>query len=283
MRVMTSKLEESRRALRVGRIAAWTPWLCLIPAIALAAEPGAREIASFAAEEAFQAVAVDDEHFYAIANATLGKYELKSGRRVARWTADKDVPLKHLNSGVVVEGRLYCAHSNWPLTPRANSIEIWDAATLRHIESKPLDVADGAINWIDRHDGQWYGVFAHYLHGPDPAAPGHVSQTRLVKFDANWRPTQSWFFPMDVWKRFAPSSNSGGSFAADGVLYCTGHDRGELYLLRLPREGTMLEQVATIAAPIEGQGVAWRGTAEPQLFGIRRARREVVQMELNSP
>jgi hypothetical protein len=244
-----------------------------------AAEPQFRELAHFGAKEAHQGVAVDGQHFYAIASAAIGKYELSTGKRVARWASTKETPLKHLNGGVVFEGRLYCAHSNWPLLPRVSSIEIWKTDQLERVRSISFDKADGALNWLDRRAGVWYGVFAHYGHGADATAKDHISRTQLVKFDADWKPVQAWTFPENVWKRFAPTSNSGGSFAADGTLYCTGHDRAELYALRLPKAGGVLEYIETIPAPIAGQGIAWRLKPAAQLFGIRRAQREVVQME----
>lgn len=246
----------------------------------LKAADNLHEIASFPAEEAHQGVAVDEQHFYAITNSAVGKYELSTGKRVAQWISTNEVSLKHLNSGVVFAGKLYCAHSNWPLVPRASSIEIWETEKLQHVDTISFGHADGALNWVDRYDGAWYGVFAHYSHGTDVTAKDHVSRTRLVKFDADWKPVQTWTFPENVWKRLAPSSNSGGSFAADGTLYCTGHDHAELYVMRLPKEGRVLEYVETISAPIAGQGIAWRLKPLPQLFGIRRAKREVVQMEL---
>lgn len=247
-----------------------------------AAEPHMREIASFPAKEAHQGVAVDDKYFYAITNWVIGKYELSTGERIAQWSSTKEIALKHLNSGVVYEGQLYCAHSNWPQVPRTSSIEVWETDKLQHVETISFDQDDGALNWVDRHDGDWYAVFAHYSHGADVSAVEHVSRTRLVKFDADWKPIQTWTFPENVWKRFAPSSNSGGSFGPNGTLYCTGHDHAELYVLRIPEAGNVLEYLETVPAPIAGQGIAWRLKPDPQLFGIRRAKREVVQMELET-
>jgi len=37
----------------------------------------------------------------------------------------------------------------------------------------------------------------------------------------------------------------------------TGHDRPELYALRVPDLGGVLEHVATIAIPTDGQAIAW--------------------------
>lgn len=244
------------------------------------AEQQAEELAHFAAAEAIQGVAVDDKHFYAVTNAAVAKYDLKTGDKLTKWRSTEKLPLTHLNSGVVIKDRLYCAHSNWPRLPRKNSIEIWDTRNLEHVASHHFEDVDGAMNWIDQSDGTWYGVFADYLQGKDPTAPGHVSQTRLVKFDEDWNVVQTWYFPEKVWKRFVPVSNSGGSFAADGTLYCTGHDHAELYRLRIPATGSTLEYVETVPAPITGQGIAWQREEPFHLYGIRRSKREVVQMKL---
>jgi len=272
------------------------------------AELSVRELAHFAASEAHQGVAVDDKHFYAVTNRAVGKYELATGKKLAEWKSSEQIPLTHLNSGVVHEGRLYAAHSNWPQLPRRSSIEIWDTQTLEHIGSQPFENEAGALNWVDRSGDHWFGVFAQYRHGSDVTAQDHVSQTKLVQFTEDWEIAQAWTFPAEVWRRFAPSSNSGGCFSPDGTLYCTGHDHAELYHLRIPQTGSVLEYLGTLAAPIAGQGIAIQrlstakqqantakqqaNTAKQQantakqretplqLFGIRRARREVVQMEL---
>jgi hypothetical protein len=59
-----------------------------------------------------------------------------------------------------------------------------------------------------------------------------------------------------VLDRFAPRSASGGVWGQDGLLYVSGHDRPEVYVLRLPKSRDVLEHVATIASPIEGQAIA---------------------------
>ncbi|MFB6097537.1 MAG: hypothetical protein ABEK84_00165, partial [Salinibacter sp.] len=84
----------------------------------------------FSAPEAFQAVAVDDEYVYAIDSHAIGKYDKTTGKRVDRWTAAEEGPIHHLNSGVVIDDTLYCAHSNFPEVPMVSSIELWDVETM---------------------------------------------------------------------------------------------------------------------------------------------------------
>lgn len=62
--------------------------------------------AIFAIKEARQAVAVDDKAFYAIDNFTIAKYEKGSGKLLARWEGHKDGPILHLDSGVVLDGKI---------------------------------------------------------------------------------------------------------------------------------------------------------------------------------
>ena len=56
------------------------------------------------------------------------------------------------------------------------------------------------------------------------------------------------------------------------MLYVTGHDAAELYVLRLPRHGVTLEYVTTIDVPFEGQAWAWDRTnpGERIIYGISR-------------
>jgi hypothetical protein len=72
------------------------------------------------------------------------------------------------------------------------------------------------------------------------------------------------------------SSSSGGSWGDDGLLYATGHDAKELYVLRLPKLGSTLEYVTTIDLPFEGQSWAWDRSEKRIIYGITRSTREVV-------
>lgn len=228
----------------------------------------------FAVPEADQGVAVDARHFYAVDNRTIAKYDKQSGRRVALWQGAADGPIIHLDSAMVWRGRLYCAHSNYPGVPMLSSIEIFDAATLEHVASHSFGIAWGSATWVDRHDEAWWVGFANY--GDEGGTPGHGPQwTTLVRFDDDWRPTGAWTNPPEIVARFATPdrpgrSNSGGSWGSDGLLYITGHDRQELYGVRLPQQGSVLEFVKMIRIAPHGQGIAWDRTMSNILYGIER-------------
>ena len=184
---------------------------------------------------------MDAECFYAITNRAIGKYRKDTGERVAGWEDEKGGHLKHLNAGVVFEGKLYCAHSNFPDRPEQSSVEIWDTATLRHIDSHHFENPPGSLTWVDRRDGRWFACFAHYRKTSDPAL------SRVMSFDADWKPLQSWTFPAALIERFGGNSASGGSLGPGGNLFVTGHDARGLYVLGVPEAGGELIWRDTIA------------------------------------
>lgn len=92
-----------------------------------------------------------------------------------------------------------------------------------------------------------------------------------MRYDADFVEQARWRFPDAVLARFAPRSSSGGASGEDGLLYVTGHDRPELYALRVPAQGDTLELVATIATPTGGQAIGWQPGARRQLWSIDRA------------
>lgn len=228
------------------------------------------ELRRFKAAEAHQGVAVDAEHFYAITNAAIGKYRKDSGARAAGWEGGKDGRIKHLNAGVVLDGRLYCAHSNYPETPMKSSVEVWDARTLRHLESHDLTAAGGSLTWVDRRDGWWYACFAQYAKTGDPA------DTRVVRFDLDWKPAAEIRFPAEAVAKFGKNSSSGGSFGPDRHLYITGHDARELYVLDLPVKGDTWQWRAAIPISAHGQAFAWDRAEAGILYSIDRKTREVI-------
>lgn len=259
--------------------------LAFVASPSLASEPalpsqGGRTgevVQRFKCPEAHQGVAVDADHFYAISNRNVGKYDKRTGRQLATWKDAEGGHLKHLNAGVVVDGKLYAAHSTYPSEPRLSSVEIWDTATLEHMGNHSFGEYGGALNWVDWHDDHWWAVFAYYSREP---GPDHVRRTTLVKFDPQWRRMAAWVFPANVLERFAPSSNSGGAWGPDGLLYCTGHDHREMYVLQLPKSGSTLEWVETIAMPFPGQAFAWDDSQPGVAYGIDRKAKEVVAARL---
>lgn len=230
--------------------------------------------ARWPAEEARQGVAVDARHFYAIGNNVIGKYDKRTGRRVARWQGDL-ARFPHINSCVVDRDDLVCAASNYPSVPMASTVEVFDRATLAHRRTRMLPPLGGSLTWIERRGGAWWAVVANYDgRGGEPGRDHRF--TFLLRLDDMFRPVASWRFPDAVLERFAPSSCSGGSWGEDGLLYVTGHDKRELYALRIPPAGATLELVATIAIPTEGQAIGWDRTKPRSLWSIGRGTREVV-------
>ena len=99
----------------------------------------ARVVRRFPAHEATQAVAVDAQFFYAIDDAAIGKYQKDTGQGAGKWEETPGGPVTHLNSGIVQDGLLYCAHSNSPGVPMVSSVEVFEtAAMLTHVRSIPL-------------------------------------------------------------------------------------------------------------------------------------------------
>lgn len=241
------------------------------------AEPARRfeEIRRFEAAEARQAVAVDAEYVYTIDNTAIGKYDKRTGAWMAGWSQDADGPLTHLNSGVVIDGMLYCAHSNYPGVPMVSSIEWFDTETLTPRGSHSFGIGRGSATWIDRREGRWWVGFAHYDgQGGEPGKG--PAWTRVVLFDEAWREVGGYVFPPEVVERFAGRSNSGAAFGPDALLYATGHDAAEVYALAVPAQGSVLELREIIPVTAEGQGVAWDPSAPDVFYTILRSMRTVV-------
>ncbi len=228
------------------------------------------ELKRFAADEARQGVAVDAEFFYAITNEAIGKYRKTTGEKVGEWKDAKDGRIKHLNAGVVLDGRLYCAHSNYPTVPMESSVEIWDTKTMQHLETIDLTRIDGSLTWVDQRDGAWFACFAHYAKTSDPA------KTHVVQFDLKWQQLADWKFPAEMVAQFGKNSSSGGSFGPGGNLYITGHDAQELYVLGAPKEGQPLAWVASIPISAHGQAFAWDRQEKSLLYSIERKTHEVI-------
>ena len=227
------------------------------------------------AEEARQGVAVGRDHFYAVGNRTIGKYRKLDGRRVAVWQGAEDGPITHLNSGIVIGDRIYAAHSNYPDVPMESSIEIFDADTLAHEKTRSFGVFAGSATWVDRHAGSWWVGFANYegRGGTPGQGPEH---TQIVEIDDRWRPLRHYTFPPRVVERFGTRSNSGGVWGPDGLLYTTGHDAAELYVLALPAEGSVLELVEIVPVEAAGQGIALDPEDTSLLYTIIKRNREII-------
>lgn len=225
----------------------------------------------FKAAEAHQGVAVDEKHFYAITNEAIGKYRKADGTRVGGWQDAPGGHIKHLNAGVIVQGKLHCAHSNYPERPVINSMEVWDTQTLQHIQTIPLSHGQGSLTWVDHHQGQWFACFAQYAKTGDPA------QTRVACYDATWNPTgEEMTFPQPMIQKFGQNSASGGSFGPGGLLFVTGHDAPELYVLARPATQATFEWQGVIPISAHGQAFAWDRSHPGVLYSIDRKTHEVI-------
>ena len=237
------------------------------------------EVRRFATEEATQGVAVDDGHFYAISNRRIGKYEKDTGLRVGGWEGPADGPIIHLDSGVVIDGLLYCAHSNYPGIPMVSSIEIFDPETMRHVGSRSLGILEGSATWIDRSEAHWWVTFANYA-GTGGVSGRGPAWTSLIQFDESWRRVAGFVYPSEVVRRFEAMSNSGGTWGDDGRLYITGHDEGVVFAMSLPTAGSVLRLEEEIPVRAEGQAIAWDRSEPGTLYSIIRSSREVVVSKL---
>jgi hypothetical protein len=237
------------------------------------AQPVLVQIGEFVVPEANQGVGVDAQHFYAVDNETIGQYDKATGKLVKKWQGPKKGPITHLDSAMVMDGKIYAAHSNYPEWPMTSSLEIFDAATMEHIGTHSFGIQWGSLTWVDWHDNHWWMTFANYdrLLGPNKTPYGHKANTLMVKLTRDFRLVQSWTLPKAILDRFEDMSNSGGSWGPDGFLYLTGHDPAELYRMRLPKAGSTLELVDIIPMNIRGQGIAWDRSQPGVIYGIIRA------------
>jgi hypothetical protein len=238
-------------------------------------------IAKFKTDEAIQGVAADRDFFYAIDNDTIGKYERNTGRKVGAFRSTPQIPLKHLDGGMVLNGKLYCSHSNFPETPMLSSVEIFDARTLEHIGSQSFGLDAGSLTWVDWKDDSWWICFGHY--NGKGGEPGKLNtMTSVVRYDKEWRKIGGYSFPPEVvTARWDGMTASGGVWGPGNLLYITSHHAPEFYIFRLPRAGSVLELVRIVKSPAEGQGLALDPT-QRCLFQIQRKERAVYEFDLTA-
>lgn len=267
-----------------------TVLLTLAPARLFAQEaneetPVAETLAKIDSPSANQGIAVDDKYLYAVDNYRITKHDKETGEALLQWDGVEEGPVIHLDSGVVVDGKLYAAHSNWPYWPMTSSVEVWDTETMEHIATHSFGIQLGSFTWLDRYAGYWWGTFANYnrIQRGMQEPYGYGYNTTMVKMDDTFQILEAWTYPADLLAKFEIMSNSGGSWGPDGYLYITGHDLPEVYVMALPDAGSVLKWVATVSLPdIEGQGIAWdRSSDEPVLYGILRPESQIIRMQLS--
>lgn len=223
---------------------------------------------SMASPMATQAAAADDQFVYAIASAVVAKHDRASGQELARSVG----PAQHLNSGFLWQGKLYCAHSNFPRKPHQSDIRVLDPATMKleiwHTFADP----PGSLTWAVRRREHWWCHFAHYGKDNDKSV--------LVQYGDGWQELGRWTYPKELVADWGTYSLSGGIWQGDDLL-ATGHDKRVIYRLRLPKESKVkvVAVVEVIPSPFPGQGIA----SDPKgggLIGIDRGKRQVLFAEL---
>ncbi len=221
--------------------------------------------------KASQGVAVDKKHFYAISNTKIIKHDKQTGQKITSWAANSQegtqAHFHHINSGTVIDGKLYAAHSRFPIAPNDNSVEIFgiDGEIIKHESTIRMPKEHGSLTWIDKKsDNSWWMCYAVY---------GMLNQrkTKLVKYryeKGAFIEQQSWFFPQEVVEKWGLMSCSGGSWGNDGKLYVTGHDNGEVLVIAMDSDHLRYVRSEAVRG-ISGQAIAWDRFAErPTLWGI---------------
>lgn len=227
-----------------------------------------------------QGVAVDSSYFYVINNSSISKHQKLDGRLVDFWE-DEDSLIHHMNSGIIIDEKLYTVNSNYPDFPMASSLEIFDPNTLEHIDNHSFGILNGSATWLDEYAGYWFVAFAHYTgRGSEPGKSN--AWTRLVKFDREWKQLESWIFPEELVEKFESRSNSGGLILPDGRVVCTGHDNFEVYLLEFPKKGYSLIWTKTIQVGSFGQGIAYEKAGHSHyIYGVVKKENKIVVSKID--
>jgi len=223
------------------------------------------ETATLPAEEAHQAAAADERYVYAIGSRTIGKYDRKTRQRVATSSGNAT----HLNSGFFWQGKLYCAHSNYPALPERSEILVLDPAPMKLTDFHHFSGQEGSLTWAVRHDNAWWCSFAFYDR--------ENGKSYLARFDDEWREQARWTWPTKLVAKLGRHSISGGIWY-QGQLLVTDHDNSVLYRLDVPRQGGVLDLIDLEPAPIAGQGIAHDPLTDG-LVGIVRKKKAVIFAE----
>jgi len=217
---------------------------------------------SLESAHATQAATGDEKHIYAISNSLVVQYDRKTGEEIAKSKGQAE----HLNSGFLWEGKVYCAHSNYPKMPHQSDIRVCDPKTMGLTIFHTFKEPPGSLTWAVRRDKHWWCFFAHY--GKDNA------KSVLLKYDDDWKELARWTLPPELVKDLGEYSLSGGIWQ-DDELWTTGHDKKLIYRLKLPKEGPVLQVTGVVKSPYPGQGIA----VDPKtggLIGINRSMKQIV-------
>jgi hypothetical protein len=231
----------------------------------LSAEERYVEKAALDSPHATQAAAADERFVYAVSNRTIMKYDRSGSAGISM----SEGPASHLNSAVISNGKVLCAHSNYPKKPEQGDIRMLDPETMELTIFHSFENPPGSLTWALEKDGFWWCHFAHY--GAENA------KSVLIKFDQEWKEVSRWLYPEAFVKEWGRASVSGAVWQGDHLLV-TGHDKKEIYRLKV---GKTIEWVGTIPSPFPGQGIAV-DLKTGGLVGIDRKRKAVLFAELEN-
>jgi hypothetical protein len=243
--------------------------LGLAVCMAAGAETAYVETRSVPSDYATQAAAVAGGFIFAVASKEIAKISRADGKELGV----SEGRATHLNSALVMDGMIYCAHSNFPLKPERGEILVLNPATMKLGIFHEFIQPPGSLTWALKKDGSWWCHFAHY--GKDNG------KSVLVRYNEAWKETARWTYPPEFATEWGKSSLSGAVWQ-NGEILATGHDKKRIYRLRVPLEGNVVEWVGTHPSPFPGQGIA----VDPEtggLVGIDRKRKAVVFAELAKP
>ena len=227
-----------------------------------ASNPKLKSVQRFHAPQANQAAAADTKFFYAIGSRGITKYDRNTGEVVAKSSGKA----KHLNSGYFHQGKLLCAHSNFPTLPEQSEVLSLDPKTMRLTVYRDLGNPGGSLTWVVQKKGSWWCNFAKY--GKKNA------ETFVIKYDNHWKEIARYTYPQKLINQLGKYSISGGIWVGE-ELWVTGHDDPFLFRLSLPKKGSEFFYLGKTKVPFTGQGFA----TDPEtggLVGINRANKEII-------
>jgi len=243
----------------------------------------ARLLRTYDAFDANQGVGVDRSHFYAVDNTSITRHSRETGAPGCSSRAPTAGPS---STWTAARWAVAGCTRRTPITnesPMESSVEVFDARTMKHVDTHSFGIDRGSLTWIDRApDGYWWAAFANYDRVFDGEVYGETNNTQVVKMNDGFEVIEGYTIPPEILDRFRPMSNSGGSWGPDGRLWITGHDLGEAYVMEPPRAGSELRWIATVSLPgVEGQGIAWDlNGPRPTLWAIKRSTKQVLQFEV---
>ena len=212
-----------------------------------------------------QGVISSKDYIYVVSSNTICMHDKKTGKLIKKVKTN----LEHLNGGIIFsksgqDNKLYLTN-NPNGSHKLNSIEIFDL-NLKHIQSIKLPhlKGKGSLTWIDYYDNSWWGTLVYYKD--------KVAKTRLVKFNDDWTINVSWQYPKNILNRFKPYSSSGGQFdKKTGLLFIMGHDKEEVYIMKVNNKSKRLILVEIMEVPIGGQGISLENRGgDLYMYGLNR-------------